>query len=62
MSTKNRILHWFFKILTIFLGIFFIVFGEQDDSPGAQMIGLVIVVAVIIATIKSIKKNSGRTK
>lgn len=62
MGTKNNILHWIFKILTIFLGIFFIVFGEQDDSPGAQMIGLVMVVAIIITIIKNIRKNSGRNK
>jgi len=28
-------------ILNIFLGAFMFVFGEADDSPGAQLLGLV---------------------
>lgn len=29
-------------VLLVFLGIFFVVFGGYDDSPGAQGIGLIV--------------------
>ena len=43
-------------ILAISLGIFLFVYGEFDDSPGGQVIGLVIVVIGILGIIKSKKK------
>ncbi len=45
-------------ILAIFFGIFLIVYGEKDDSPGAQFLGLIIVVTSIIKIFKrKFKKN-----
>ncbi len=46
-----------FSILTILFGIFMFVYGEFDDSPGGQLLGLLIVVAGIVGVIKSNKKN-----
>jgi drug/metabolite transporter (DMT)-like permease len=54
---KNTILYWIPKILAILLGIFFIVFGEFDDSPGLQGMGLMLIVAMIVVVIRSKKKN-----
>jgi len=55
---KNKILYWTPKILAILLGIFFIVFGEFDDSPGLQGIGLILIIAIIVVVIMSKKKNN----
>jgi len=58
MNIKNNILYWSLRVLILLFGAFLIVFGEKDDSPGAQMIGLVMIVTIIITAIKRIKKNS----
>lgn len=52
---KNKILYWSFRILTILLGVFLIVFGGIDDSPGAQLIGLVLIVTGIVFIFKGKK-------
>lgn len=47
----------FFLILIILLGIFIIIFGENDDSPGAQLLGLIIAISGVFGVFKSkIKK------
>jgi hypothetical protein len=50
---KSKII---FSILAILFGAFLVVYGGYDDSPGAQLLGLVVVVAGIIWIIKK-KKN-----
>jgi len=62
MGIKNGILFWSLRILAILLGIFLVVFGEKDDSPGAQLIGLVMIVTIIVTATKGIRKNSEQTK
>ncbi|MDI3496181.1 MAG: hypothetical protein PWQ35_202 [Patescibacteria group bacterium] len=57
-NTKNKILYWSPKILAILLGIFFIVFGEFDDSPGLQGIGLILIIIIVITISKNKKKKS----
>lgn len=54
---KNKLLYWIPKILTILLGIFFIVFGEHDDSPGLQGIGLIMIIATIVIVVRGMKKK-----
>ena len=44
-------------ILTIAFGIFVVIFGEFDDSPGASGLGLIIVGAGIYGLIR-LKKRS----
>ena len=48
-----------YSILGILFGIFFIIYGGIDDSPGGQLLGLVAVIAGIVGIVKSKKKNSG---
>ncbi|OGY94065.1 MAG: hypothetical protein A2406_00330 [Candidatus Komeilibacteria bacterium RIFOXYC1_FULL_37_11] len=43
-------------ILLILFGIFLFVYGGYDDSPGAQLLGLVIVIVGIISLVKNKKK------
>lgn len=44
-------------IILILFGIFMIVFGGMDDSPGAQGIGLVSSIVGVIGILKSIRKK-----
>jgi len=44
----------FFSIITILFGIFIFVYGGWDDSPGAQLLGLLAVIAGIVGVKKSI--------
>ncbi len=46
-----------FSILTIAFGVFMVVFGERDDSPGAQMLGLIFFVSGIVSLIRGRKKS-----
>ncbi len=55
-NIKKQILYWIPKILVILLGIFFIVFGEFDDSPGLQGIGLILIITIVVIVIKKKKK------
>ena len=57
MDKRLKILSF---ILNILLGAFMFVFGEIDDSPGGQLIGLIAVVVGIVGIIKSKKKTSSR--
>jgi drug/metabolite transporter (DMT)-like permease len=54
---KNKLLYWIPKILAILLGVFFIVFGEFDGSPGLQGIGLILIIATIAIVIRGKKKK-----
>lgn len=56
---KSRIIY---SILAISFGIFMFVYGEIDDSPGGQLLGLVAVIIGVIGIIKSKKKNSNQNK
>jgi len=47
------------SILAMAFGVFMIVYGEMDDSPGGQLLGLLAVIAVIWGAVKSRKKNCG---
>jgi len=45
-------------ILAILFGVFIFVYGGYDDSPGAQLLGLIAVVISIIGLIKNRKETS----
>ncbi len=47
-----------FSILAILFGAFMFVYGGYDDSPGGQLLGLVLVVIGVVGLIKSKKKIS----
>lgn len=47
-----------YSTLAILFGAFIFAYGEYDDSPGAQLIGLLIAVAGVVGVIKGIKKSS----
>lgn len=45
-----------YSILFIFLGVFIFVYGGYDDSPGAQGLGLIIVILGIIGIVRNKKR------
>ncbi len=47
----------FLRLLAASLGAFAIVFGEADDSPGLQGIGLLLVLAVFFSLFKIVKRS-----
>ena len=51
---KSRIIY---SILAISFGTFMFVYGGIDDSPGGQMLGLIVVIIGIAGIIKSKKKT-----
>jgi len=54
---KNKLLYWIPKILAILLGVFFIVFGGYDDSPGLQGLGLILIIATVVIVIRGRNKK-----
>jgi len=47
-----------FSILAIPLGVFMFIYGEYDDSPGGQLLGIALVIAGIVGALKSNKSFS----
>lgn len=47
------------SVLAILFGAFMFVYGEFDDSPGGQLLGLLVAIAGVVGIVKSRKKNSG---
>jgi len=43
------------SILAILLGIFMFIYGEYDDSPGGQLLGVLAVVGGIVGVINKRK-------
>jgi len=56
-NIKTKILYLIPKVLAILLGVFFIVFGGYDDSPGLQGIGLIFIIATIVIVIRGRNKK-----
>lgn len=52
----NKKLKIAFLIFAILFGVFMFVYGGYDDSPGGQLLGVVVVIGGIIGIIKSRKK------
>jgi len=50
-----------FSILVILLGVVLFVYAEIDDSPGGQLIGLIVSMVATIGVIKSIKKSKHKS-
>jgi len=45
------------RVLGVGLGIFALVFGEADDSPGLQGIGMIFILAVFFSIFKIVKRH-----
>lgn len=49
-------------ILIILFGAFVFVFGGWDDSPGAQLLGLIIAVFGAVGIIRKVKNRNNSAK
>lgn len=50
----RKIIYYIFSIL---FGVFIFVYGGYDDSPGAQLLGLILFVIGVVGLIKNKKKT-----
>lgn len=53
---KKYYIKMIYFILAILLGVFIFVYGGYDDSPGAQLLGLIIFIIGVVGLIKNKKK------
>ncbi len=51
-----KIIKMFSFVLLVLLGIFLVVFGGYDDSPGAQGLGLIVAGSGLWNLVKAIRK------
>jgi hypothetical protein len=58
MNKVKYLIKILFFVILILLSIFLFVYGGYDDSPGAQLIGLLVLILSIVALVKIRKKNS----
>ena len=45
-------------VFAILFGVFMFVYGEFDDSPGGQLLGVLAIIGGIVGLIRNRKKNS----
>ena len=45
------------RVLGAGIGIFALIFGEADDSPGLQGIGMILILTVFFSIFKIVKRN-----
>lgn len=46
-----------YSVLAILFGAFMVVYGGYDDSPGGQLLGVLMVVIGIVGVLRSHKKR-----
>lgn len=46
------------SVLLIAFGVFMFIYGGYDDSPGAQLLGLMICILGIVSIIRNKKKST----
>jgi len=56
LNNMKKIILTICLLLVLLLGILIIVYAGIDDSPGGQMIGVILIVFSIVYSIKLIKK------
>ncbi len=54
----NKKIKLAFFILVILFGIFLFVYGGYDDSPGGQLLGILVIIGGVVGIIKNRKKKS----
>lgn len=52
---KSRLVY---SLLAILFGVFMVIYGGYDDSPGAQFLGLVLVILGVLGITKMRKKST----
>ena len=47
---------YFAVILAVALGVAVIVYGGHDDSPGAQLIGVLLIVGAVVLCVRMVRR------
>ncbi|MGW4947614.1 hypothetical protein ACWEOZ_39190 [Actinoplanes sp. NPDC004185] len=47
--------------LAVLLGAAAIVYGEGDDSPGLQGLGVLLVIGAIVLVVRTVRRRQGRS-
>jgi len=55
MKNLSKVVTILYFIITVVAGAFLIMFAGVDDSPGGQLIGLIVVAGAIIGVVRGIK-------
>ena len=50
-------MNYFAVILAIALGVAVIVYGGHDDSPGAQLIGVLLIVGAVVLGVRMVRRS-----
>ena len=48
---------YFAVILAVALGVAVIVYGGHDDSPGAQLIGVLLIVGAVVLCVRMVRRS-----
>jgi drug/metabolite transporter (DMT)-like permease len=48
---------YFAVMLAIALGVAVIVYGGHDDSPGAQLIGVLLIVGAVVLCVRMVRRS-----
>lgn len=43
-------------VVVVALGVLAVVYGESDDSPGLQLIGVVLVIAAVVLGVRTARR------
>ena len=59
MSTGRRgaLVGYALALLVLVVGVAGVVAGESDDSPGLQLLGALLVVGSVVATVRSARRR-----
>jgi len=60
MKRRSKIILVLLSILAIAFGIFLFIYGEYDDSPGGQLLGLLMVVLGAVGIVKAGRSRLGK--
>ena len=50
-------MNYFTVILAVALGVAVIVYGGHDDSPGAQLIGVLLIVGAVVLGVRMVRRS-----
>lgn len=53
----NRLIKTLLFILIILLGIIMFIYAEYDDSPGGQLLGVIVIIIAVVGIVKIKKKT-----
>lgn len=57
MNNWKKIRAIIYFVLLMAFGVFIFIYGGYDDSPGAQLLGLIVFLISIIGIYRSVRKN-----